>query len=377
MTARAPNLVLLLLLALAASAVAATGFVAHAPNRLVSGTGLPLWQAASPVLTAAIAAIGIFLAVAALLRPARGTDAAVIVAAAALLLLALDGAGGAASSLAATSPRAARTGLGPAFWVLALGAGLVLVDGLQRSGAGAWARLAVAVAVAAAVAALAASGALDQLSIARELAVRRGVFLGELARHGELVLGALVPALIVGVPLGMLAARRPGLRTPLFGVLNLIQTIPSIALFGLMIAPLAAIGLGGVGPVPALIALTLYALLPVARNTEAGLNGVDPAVIEAARGMGMTRRQILWRVELPLGLPVLLAGVRIVVVQTIGLAAVAALIGAGGLGTFVFQGIGQYATDLVLLGAVPIILMALAADLVLATLIQSLPRRTA
>src|SRR6185437_16372628 len=122
------------------------------------------------------------------------------------------------------------------------------------------------------------------------------------------------------------------------------------------------------GTAPAIIALVLYALLPIVRNTEAGISGVDPAVIDAARGMGLTRAQILWRVELPLGLPVFIAGLRIVTVQAIGLTVVAALIGAGGLGTFVFQGIGQYAVDLVLLGALPTIALALAADFILALL---------
>jgi osmoprotectant transport system permease protein len=158
-------------------------------------------------------------------------------------------------------------------------------------------------------------------------------------------------------------------------VLNLLQTIPSIALFGLLIAPLAALaaawpalaaaGIGGIGPAPAIIALVLYALLPVVRNTVAGLESVDRAALEAARGMGMTRRQLLWRIELPLALPLLLAGLRIVVVQAIGLAVVAALIGAGGLGSFVFAGLGQYATGLVLLGALPAIGLALAADFLL------------
>jgi osmoprotectant transport system permease protein len=113
------------------------------------------------------------------------------------------------------------------------------------------------------------------------------------------------------------------------------------------------------------VALVLYALLPIARNTTAGISGVAPAIIDAARGMGMTRRQIFWRLELPLASPVLLAGLRIVLVQTIGLAVVAALIGAGGLGTFVFEGLGQYALDLVLLGALPAIFLALAADFLL------------
>ena len=139
---------------------------------------------------------------------------------------------------------------------------------------------------------------------------------------------------------------------------------------------LAALGVGGIGPAPAIIALVLYALLPIVRNTAAGISGVDPTIIDAARGMGLTRRQIFCRVELPLALPVLLAGLRIVIVQTIGLAVVAALIGAGGLGTFVFEGLGQYALDLVLLGALPAILLALAADFVLHMASALLPNPT-
>jgi osmoprotectant transport system permease protein len=123
--------------------------------------------------------------------------------------------------------------------------------------------------------------------------------------------------------------------------------------------------------------LVLYALLPVVRNTAAGLAGVDGTVVEAGRGMGLTQRQIFRQVELPLALPVLLAGLRIVTVQAIGLAVVAALIGAGGLGTFVFEGLGQYATDLVLLGALPAIVLALTADFVLQTVVAVLPRHAA
>jgi osmoprotectant transport system permease protein len=173
----------------------------------------------------------------------------------------------------------------------------------------------------------------------------------------------------------------------LFAVLNLLQTIPSIALFGLLIVPLSAlaaalpqlasIGVGGIGVAPAIIALVLYALLPVVRNTAVGLAGVDGAVIEAGRGMGLTSQQIFRQVELPLALPVLLAGLRIVTVQAIGLAVVAALIGAGGLGTFVFEGLGQYAVDLVLLGALPAIFLALAADFILQTVSAVLRYRAA
>ena len=235
------------------------------------------------------------------------------------------------------------------------------------------------------VVALAVGGTFDMLSIAREYATRQALFAAAFWRHVALVAGSVGPALVIGFALGVAAAKRSRLQGPLFAVLNLLQTVPSIALFGLLIAPLsalamaapwlAALGVGGIGPAPAVIALVLYALLPIVRNTAIGLSGVDPAVIDAATGMGLTPRQIFWRVELPLASPVMLAGLRIVVVQTIGLAVVAALIGAGGLGTFVFEGLGQYALDLVLLGALPAIFLALAADFVLHVISALLPRR--
>jgi osmoprotectant transport system permease protein len=188
------------------------------------------------------------------------------------------------------------------------------------------------------------------------------------------------------LPLGIAVAKFRRWQGPVFAVLNTLQTVPSIALFGLLIAPLsalataapalAALGVAGIGPAPAVIALILYALLPVVRNTSAGIAGVDPAVVDAARGMGMTVLQVLCRIELPLASPVLLAGLRIVVVQAIGLAVVAALIGAGGLGTFVFEGLGQDAVDLVLLGALPAIFLAFAADFLLQSLSAVLPHRT-
>jgi osmoprotectant transport system permease protein len=161
-------------------------------------------------------------------------------------------------------------------------------------------------------------------------------------------------------------------------VLNFLQTIPSLALFGFLIAPLsalrrsvpklAALGIAGIGLAPALVALVLYALLPIVRNTATGLLEVDPAVLEAGRGIGLSRRQLFWQIELPLALPLFFAGLRIVTVQAIGLAVVAALIGAGGLGSFVFQGLGEYAVDLVLLGALPAIFLALFADFALGAL---------
>jgi osmoprotectant transport system permease protein len=141
--------------------------------------------------------------------------------------------------------------------------------------------------------------------------------------------------------------------------------IGPLSALAVAVPALGALGIHGIGMAPAIVALVLYALLPVVRNSVAGIEAADPAVIEAARGMGFTPRQILLRAQIPLGLPVFLAGLRIVLVQTIGLAVIAALIGGGGLGDFIFQGIGQYAIDLVLLGALPVTALALAADFLL------------
>jgi osmoprotectant transport system permease protein len=361
------NQVLFTLVIVAAVAVAASGFIGYAPNRLVSGRPVALWAAAGGATMTGVAGIGAMLLALCFASPSRPILYAEGGLAAALLLLVLAASGEAASALALGARPAARISLGGAFWVLSACAALAVVDALQRLGTGPTARVLVVAAILAGVLSLALAGTFDALSLAREYATRRQLFATAVVRHVELVAGSVGPAIAIGFPLGVAAVRRPHLQGPLFAVLNMLQTIPSIALFGLLIVPLAALGVGGIGVAPAIVALVLYALLPVVRNTVAGLAGVDPAVIEAARGMGLTSGQIFRQVELPLALPVFLAGLRIVVVQAIGLAVVAALIGAGGLGSFVFEGLGQYAVDLVLLGALPAILLALAADFVLQT----------
>lgn len=384
----AHNKVLLALAIIGTAAAVSSGFVDHAPNRLVSGRPLPLWHIASAPITTGICAIGIFLFIASLLLPqTKRLHCAVMASAAGLLLLVLYGAGEAAASLAMSGSPAARTSLGPAFWAMSLCALLAIVDALQRLGTGSGARVLIAMVLGGIFVVMASAGVFDALSIMREYVSRRGAFTSELLRHCELVLATLGFALLIGVPFGILAARRPSTKTPIFSVLNLLQTIPSVALFGLLIAPLSAlavaapalgaIGVHGIGFAPAVIALVLYSLLPVVRNTHAGITSVDPAVIETASGMGFTPRHIFLWVEVPLALPVFLAGVRIVMVQAIGLAVVADLIGAGGLGTFVFQGLGQYAVDLVLLGTIPAIFLALTADFAMRILIAILGRRRA
>lgn len=178
--------------------------------------------------------------------------------------------------------------------------------------------------------------------------------------HLVLVAVAMGLAIAVGVPLGIVLTRRHGLKRWILGAANIIQTVPSLALFGFLI-PIPLIG--GIGNKTAVVALVLYALLPVIRNTFTGITGVDRAVVEAARGMGMTDRQLLWQVELPLAFSVILAGVRIATVISIGTATIAAAIGAGGLGTYIFRGVASVNNNVILAGAIPAAAMALLADL--------------
>ena len=177
--------------------------------------------------------------------------------------------------------------------------------------------------------------------------------------HFILVLVSMAIAVAAGLPLGVLLTRRESLRTPLLGFANVMQTIPSLALFGFLI-PIPLIG--GIGKRTAIVALVLYALLPILRNTLAGILGVDAAVRESAIAMGMTGRQLLWEVELPLAAPTILAGVRIATVTTIGTATIAAAIGGGGLGVFIFRGIASVDTTQILAGAIPAALLALLSD---------------
>jgi osmoprotectant transport system permease protein len=180
--------------------------------------------------------------------------------------------------------------------------------------------------------------------------------------HLYLVTIAISIALLIGIPLGILVTRKPELNQPILGFANIMQTIPSLALFGLLI-PIPIIG--GIGDRSAIIALTLYSLLPIIRNTYTGISGVEPAIREAGKGMGMTDWQLLFQVEIPLAMPVILAGIRVATVIAIGLATVAAAIGAGGLGVFIFRGIQTINNQLLLAGAIPSALIALIADFAL------------
>jgi osmoprotectant transport system permease protein len=183
--------------------------------------------------------------------------------------------------------------------------------------------------------------------------------------HLILVVISVDIAIAIAVPLGLLIVQHPRLRTIALGIASIFQTIPSLALFGFLI-PIPFIG--GIGRRTAIVALVLYALLPILRNTYVGLTSIDHAILEAAEAMGMTTTQILLRVRFPLALSIILAGIRTATVITIGVATIAAAIGAGGLGTFIFRGVAMVSDSVILAGAIPAALLAIFADLLLSQL---------
>lgn len=357
---------------LLAFALLALPFAIAKANRIVPGVPHGFLGALPPGTGTALLVALIALAGLGALRLPPAWRLAGALAGLAALLLAV---GLAPRHLAAPANPYARVSPGSGFWTSLAAFALLATDALTRLRPTPALRLGLLLAVCAAIAALLGTGYFDGLSVMREYAVRRETFAQEALRHLALAFGSMGIAVALGVPFALVAWRVQSVRAPALAVLNVVQTVPSIALFGLLIAPLgwialhvpgaAAIGVRGIGAAPALVALVLYSLLPVVANTLAGLAAVPNAARDAATGIGMTRRQRLVGVELPLALPVILAGIRIVLVQNIGLATVAALIGGGGFGVFVFQGLGQNATDLVLLGALPTVALAFASAIVL------------
>ncbi|MGX7872444.1 ABC transporter permease [Mesorhizobium sp. ORM6] len=362
---------------IATYAAFAAPFATFRANRIVPGQARPILEALPVTAGSLLLATIVAAALIALFRtPLVLRLIASVVALAALALLV----GVAGTFLTPAGNTFARVSPASGFWILIFAFTLLLADVLTRMSLSPWARVGVLAAAAAAIGLLLVSGSWNDLSILKEYANRADSFWAEGSKHVTLALGSLAAAVIVGLPLGILCHRVEGLRAGVLNVLNIIQTIPSIALFGLLIVPLgwvathvpgaAALGIRGIGTAPAFVALFLYSLLPVVANTVVGLAGVPRAANDAARGMGMTDRQRLFGVEFPLAFPVILTGIRIVLVQNIGLATIAALIGGGGFGVFVFQGVGQTAMDLVLLGAVPTVALAFAAAIILDAVIE-------
>ncbi|EOZ7539886.1 ABC transporter permease [Enterobacter hormaechei] len=373
----------LLLLACVAIAAVALPFVNVAPNRLVSGEPRALWQIWSftPLLLGAALASTVALA----FWPGRAALWLTLLLSEALFIVLFWSAGQAATQMASVESPLARTSIGSGLWLWLALCLLVCSDAIRRlTPLPVWRWLLNAQFWVIPLLIL-FSGDLNQLSLLKEYANRQEVFDNALAQHLTILFGTLIPALLLGVPLGIGCYRHPSRQGAVFTVLNVIQTIPSVALFGLLIAPLAglvksfpalaAAGIGGTGLTPALIALVLYALLPLVRGVVAGLSQVPPDVLESAHAMGMSARQCFWKIQLPLALPLLVRSLRVVTVQTVGMAVIAALIGAGGFGALVFQGLLSSALDLVLLGVVPTIALAVVLDALFALWLALLRRR--
>lgn len=361
---------MLVLLAVLLAAAALLPFLNYAPNRLVSGAPLGL-SGLFPAIAPALWALPLLLCLLACV-PGKPGALLILIAAQALFITLLFVTGDEAARLAETGSRLARTSPGSGLWLMLAVSLLAASDAIGRLTRQPLWRWLLQAQIWMAPLWLLLSGHFDALSLLKEYANRQTVFDDAAARHLTLLFGTLAPALVIGLPLGILCHRRPRWQPGLFAALNIIQTVPSVALFGLLMAPLAglaqtfpalgALGVSGTGLAPALIALTLYALLPLVRGVVAGLGQVPDAVRESARGMGMSAWQRFWHVDVPLALPVWLRSLRVVAVQTVGMAVVAALIGAGGFGALVFQGLLSSALDLVLLGVIPVVALAVVLD---------------
>ncbi|MFP3522855.1 ABC transporter permease [Pantoea sp. SIMBA_072] len=374
--------VALLLLTLLSLALVALPFLNFAPNRLVAGEPLMGWQ---------ISRFGLLLLPLVTLwlllwrQPTRITLMLALLAAELMLAAIIWLSGHQATLLSQQGSRLARTSFASGLWCSGALILLLITDQVRQLTRHRLAQLLLNLQVWLLPLLLLFSGQLSDLSLLKEYANRHAVFDAALSRHLTLLTGTVVPALMIALPLGVTLFRRPGWQGGVFGVLNVIQTVPSVALFGLLIAPLAGLaqqfpwlgdwGISGIGMAPALIALVLYALLPLVRSVVVGLQQVPHEVRESARGVGMSGWQQFIAVDVPLALPVWLAGLRVVVVQTLGMAVVAALIGAGGFGAIIFQGLLSSALDLVLLGVIPVIALAVIIDALFRLLISLLERK--
>lgn len=354
------------------------GWLTLKPSRVAAGVSLKLWELEW-------GAVGLFVVLwsACLVLGLIGVKRRSIflgILANLIIILTLIFAGFAASRLHATTTPIARVAPGAGFWVTLFAAYVLVFAARQKTRSSplwrnllSWSGLTVFFV-------LLFLGWFDSISVMQEFMGQEDRFAQELTRHMLLFGGSVIIGTLIGIPLGIWSARSRRAEKPIFFITNITQTIPSLALFGLLIAPLSALsfafpvlrefGIRGVGATPAIIALIIYSLLPIIQNTYTSLRNLDPAVIDAGLGMGMSRMQIFRRIEVPLAAPIVLEGVRIALVQSVGLTAVAALIGAGGLGAFVFQGLGQAAPDLIILGAIPIIILALLVDALMRTVVR-------
>jgi osmoprotectant transport system permease protein len=365
------NRILLTLILLFLLTALQFAFLNHAPNRLVSGESMHFFSLLQGPFSLLL--LPIILLIAFIFFPQQRLICGLTIFMAAGLLSGLV-------LLAAVTARQldtggeslVRTSLGGAFWLMAGLSVLIAFNGISRITRSQTWRMLLNLQVLLPVILLLFFGQLQHLSLLKEYVNHQDMFYHALWDHLYLSFFALLGAMALGLPLSFLCIHMPVVRTLLFFSLSMIQAIPAIALLGLLIAPLAALAsrfpwlaqfsISGTGTAPAMIALVLYALFPLMRNTVTGLENVPRHVIETARAMGMTLSQLFFRVQLPVSLPFILAGIRITAVQIMGLTVLAALIGAGGLGGIIFQGLSSHAVDLVLLGVLPLVSLIIIVD---------------
>lgn len=356
----------------------ACNWISIAPNRLLPGQGVPALAALGPMVH--VGAAGLVLALALgtitsergpLMRLAPITLLIIL----ASMLVVLTGV--AATPLLVGRPPAARVMVAAGGWLSLAGLLATIAGEARRTGIHAAAPVALGLVVLIAAAA-AYSGWLDALSLAREIRARADLLGAAMRGHIALSAGALGLGLAAALPLGWAAFRSPRVEALTSVLLQGVQVVPAMALLAALVPALSfilaafpalrGVGLAAIGPAPALIGVAAYLALPLVSSLVAGLRLADAAVIEAARAMGMTEARLTREVRIPLGMPLLVAGLRVGAVQSIGLTTLGGLVGAGGLGAIVFEGMAQFAPDLILLGAAPIVLLALAVDSGLRTL---------
>lgn len=301
----------------------------------------------------------------------RSRGLSVTLLGAAVPVLTLWRAGAAAADYVESTSTIARTSFGLGFWLTLFAAYMLIFAATAWLEPGVF-RVVLTYLPVAGVMAIALTGGLTEVGIAREYANNVDGFWREFRLHLSYVAGAVTVGLLTGLLLGVLAAKRGSLEPVVFGSLNILQVLPTLAFIGLLnpvlsglsenIALFDRLGVRGVGWAPVIIVLSSYAVYPIARNTHAAITSLDREVTDAARGVGMGRLRMLAEVELPLALPVVMAGLRVALVQTTAGAIIAGLVGGGGLGIFVFLGASETATDLILLGVVPIVALALFFD---------------
>jgi osmoprotectant transport system permease protein len=359
-----------------AAALLGLDWVALAPNRLVPG---------EPLRASAALGIGVFVipglvCVAEFAAWRRAPAAVPVCLVLAAVAAALVGTGISAETLLQGRPSAARVTLGSAFWISLAALAVLALD--HARGGPPWLMAATAAGLVAIAVGSMAPGLLDHLSLMVEYGRRREAVHDAVVQHIALAVGALALAMVLVLPLGWAAFHRPRVEALADAALGAVQVTPSIALFGLLIPLLAGLlsvapslrsfGLGAIGPAPAVIGAAIYIALPLLRGLVGGLRAADPAAIEAARALGFSEARTTLEIRIPLSLPILVGALRVAIVQSIGLVTLGGLIGAGGLGALVFEGMAQFAADLIVLGALPIVGLALAADLGLSALARRL-----